>query len=274
MEIGLLGKKIGMTRIYDLAGDIRSVTAIEFGVNKITQIKSNDIDGYNAVQIGFQTKKAKMVKAEKGHLLKSGIENDFDKLSEFRVNDIDSYNLGQEISINDINTGQYINVSSTSKGRGFAGGVKRWNFRGGPKTHGQSDRHRAPGSIGAGSTPGRVWKGQKMAGHMGNVLVTNLNLLVVKVDLENNIIFVNGSVPGHNNCIVKVTNSRKKPNQKLIDLALAAEEASAAEVQAEEAPEVATEEAPAAEVQAEEAPAEEAPAEEAPAEKQDESKEI
>jgi ribosomal protein L3 len=102
--------------------------------------------------------------------------------------------------------------------------VKRWNFRGGPKTHGQSDRHRAPGSIGAGSTPGKVWKGQKMAGHMGNVLVTNLNLLVVKVDLENNIIFVNGSVPGHNNCIVKVTNSRKKPNQKLLNLAEAAAE--------------------------------------------------
>jgi|TARA_B110000438_G_C15795440_1_gene642645 large subunit ribosomal protein L3 len=224
MEIGLLGKKIGMTRIYDLAGDIRSVTAIEFGINKITQLKSNNTDGYNAVQIGFQTKKSKIIKAEKGHLLKSGIKDDFDKLSEFRVNDIDSYNLGQEISINEISSGQYINVSSTSKGRGFAGGVKRWNFRGGPKTHGQSDRHRAPGSIGAGSTPGKVWKGQKMAGHMGNVLVTNLNLLVVKVDLENNIIFVNGSVPGHNNCIVKVTNSRKKPNQKLLNLAEAAAE--------------------------------------------------
>ena len=236
MVAGLMGKKLGMTRIYDLAGDMRSVTAIEFDVNKITQVKSKEADGYNAIQIGYQDNKGKLSKAEKGHLEKLGIQEEFNRLQEFRVDNIDDYSIGQEISIKEISPGDYIDVTAISKGRGFAGGVRRWNFRGGPKTHGQSDRHRAPGSIGAGSTPGKVWKGQKMAGHMGSVKKTNLNLLVVMVDIENNLIYVNGSVPGHNNTFVTISTSRKKPNQRIANLIEepAAEEPAAEEPAAEE----------------------------------------
>ena len=251
MVAGLMGKKLGMTRIYDLAGDMRSVTAIEFDVNKITQVKSKEADGYNAIQIGYQDNKAKLSKPEKGHLEKLGFQEGFNRLQEFRVDDIDNFNVGQEITIKEINPGDYINVTAISKGRGFAGGVRRWNFRGGPKTHGQSDRHRAPGSIGAGSTPGKVWKGQKMAGHMGSVKKTNLNLLVVMVDVENNLIYVNGSVPGHNNTFVTISSSRKKPNQRIANLIPTTEEPAAEEPTTEE---------PAAEEPAAEEPATEEPA--------------
>tara|TARA_Y100001970_G_scaffold269087_1_gene361119 strand:- start:54435 stop:55223 length:789 start_codon:yes stop_codon:yes gene_type:complete len=256
MVAGLMGKKLGMTRIYDLAGDMRSVTAIEFDVNKITQVKSKEADGYNAIQIGYQDNKAKLSKPEKGHLEKLGFQEGFNRLQEFRVDDIDNFNVGQEITIKEINPGDYINVTAISKGRGFAGGVRRWNFRGGPKTHGQSDRHRAPGSIGAGSTPGKVWKGQKMAGHMGSVKKTNLNLLVVMVDVENNLIYVNGSVPGHNNTFVTISSSRKKPNQRIANLIPTTEEPAAEEPTTEEP----TTEEPAAEEPAAEEPATEEPA--------------
>jgi large subunit ribosomal protein L3 len=265
MKLGLLGKKIGMTRVYDLAGDLRPVTVIEIGPNKITQIKSKEKDGYNAVQVGFRSNNSKLSKAEKGHLEKSSIGDPLDTLVEYRIEDTELFKVGEEIAISELTPGQYVNVTGISKGKGFAGGVKRWHFRGGPKTHGQSDRHRAPGSIGSGTTPGKVWKGQKMAGRMGTDTITTLNILVVSVDTENNIICVNGSAPGFNNGVVKVTLARRKPNAKLIDL-YESSKAPVAEAPVAEAPvaEAPVAEAPVAEAPVAEAPVAEAPVAEAP----------
>jgi large subunit ribosomal protein L3 len=191
---GLLGKKIKMTTSFNLQnGEAVPVTILQVGPCKVTQIKTETKDGYEAVQIGFQDAK-KLNKPAQGHLKRS--ESNFKYLREFETQDVDSMEVGQTLDCGIFEVGDIVSVTGISKGKGFAGTVKRHNFKGGPKTHGQSDRHRAPGSIGAGSSPGRVWKGTKMSGHMGSERVTQKGLRIVKVDAKDNILEVQGSVPG------------------------------------------------------------------------------
>lgn len=191
---GLLGKKIKMTTSFNLqSGEAVPVTILQVGPCKVTQIKTETKDGYEAVQIGFQDAK-KLNKPAQGHLKRS--ESNFKYLREFETQDVDSMEVGQTLDCGIFEVGDIVSVTGISKGKGFAGTVKRHNFKGGPKTHGQSDRHRAPGSIGAGSSPGRVWKGTKMSGHMGSERVTQKGLRIVKVDAKDNILEVQGSVPG------------------------------------------------------------------------------
>lgn len=207
----LLGKKIGMTQVFKEDGRVQPVTVIKTGTCLVTQVKTETKDGYTAVQIGFNETK-KLNSPEKGHLSKVGKQ--FRHLKEFRVEDLSDIQVGQEIKMDFLEPGDLVNIKGTSKGRGFAGGVKRHGFKGGPKTHGQSDRHRAPGSIGSGTYPGRVWKGQKMAGHMGNVLVTTRNLEVVQADMENDLLLIKGSVPGGKNALLVIEKSTNgKGNQ-------------------------------------------------------------
>jgi len=175
-----------------------AVTAIQAGPSVVTQIKSRDRDGYDAVQVGFienKVKQSQLSSPEKGHL--RGLEN-VRYLREFRTDDISSVKSGDKVDVGFLKQGDLINVTGFSKGRGFAGVVKRHHFAGGPKTHGQTDRHRAPGSIGATTFPGRVLKGKHMAGHMGNRRVTARNLKVIQADPESNLLLVKGAVPGAN----------------------------------------------------------------------------
>ncbi|MFA4835428.1 MAG: 50S ribosomal protein L3 [Dehalococcoidia bacterium] len=198
MVSGILGKKIGMTQIFAEDGAVVQVTAIEAGPCVVTQVKSRGKEGYNAVQIGFGESKH-LNKPEKGHLQNTGA---FRHLREIRTEDVSGVEPGQKVSVDIFQPGDIVDVIGTSKGRGFAGGVKRHHFRGGPKTHGQSDRHRAPGSVGGGTTLGKVFKGQRMAGHMGNARVTAKNLKVVRADPDRNLILVRGAVPGSRNGLV------------------------------------------------------------------------
>ncbi|MCX6008074.1 MAG: 50S ribosomal protein L3 [Chloroflexi bacterium] len=188
---GILGKKIGMTQLYRENLEI-AVTAIEAGPCCVTQVKTAGKDKYNAVQIGFGESK-KLTKPEKGHLKGNG---SYRYLREFRLDDVKDYQVGQKIDVSMFKAGDLVQIEGISKGKGVAGGVKRYHFRGGPKTHGQSDRHRAPGSVGSTTTPGRVFKGLRMAGHMGARKVTALNLEVVDVDQAKNIVLLKGAVPG------------------------------------------------------------------------------
>ncbi|MEN6478865.1 MAG: 50S ribosomal protein L3 [Anaerolineales bacterium] len=202
----LIGRKIGMTRIFDEQGAVIPVTVIEAGPCRVTQIKTESKDGYNAVQIGFEHAK-KLNKPERGHL---GNLPPVRHLREFRTDELSEYQVGQVLTAGDLfASGDKVDVRGTSKGKGFAGGVKRHGFRGGPKTHGQSDRHRAVGSIGSTTTPGRVWKGLRAPGHMGNRQVTTLNLEVVKVDAERHLIAVKGAVPGPDGGLVVIRNAVK-----------------------------------------------------------------
>lgn len=195
---GLLGRKIGMTQVFGSTGEAVPVTVIEAGPCVVTQIRTADVDGYEAVQIGFGDVKAKNVnKPRKGHLAKSGRLTRY--LREFTADNVTEHQVGDILDVDLFEAGQLIDVTGTSKGRGFQGVVKRHGFRGGPRTHGQSDRLRAPGSIGAGTTPGRVWKNTRMAGRMGNKRVTVQNLEVVEVLQEQHLILVRGSVPGAKN---------------------------------------------------------------------------
>jgi large subunit ribosomal protein L3 len=241
--VGMIGRKLGMMRLYDGAGRARAVTVIELGPNRVTQLRTADRDGYEAVQVGFAGNRKRVNRPERGHLRMAGIDEVLTVLHEFPL-DAESYERGQTLTVEAFTPGQYVNVAGVSKGRGFAGGVKRWNFRGGPKTHGQSDRHRAPGSVGAGTTPGKVWKGQKMAGHMGHDAKTVMNLLVVLTDPARNLIFVQGSVPGADEGIVTVEPGRKPalanyaPPEPLAAPPVIAEAPAAVLVQEEEAPEV------------------------------------
>lgn len=211
-QAGMIGRKVGMMRLYDGAGRSRGVTVIELGPNYVTQVRTPERDGYSAVQLGYPGKRKRANRPERGHLRAAGLEGRspvLTRLREFRLNDSSSFELGQTLTVERFEPGSFVDVTSTSKGKGFAGGVKRWGFAGGPKTHGQSDRHRAPGSIGSGTTPGRVYKGLKMAGHMGAETVSVLNLLVVAVDPTRNLLFVEGSVPGHKETIVSVGLARR-----------------------------------------------------------------
>jgi len=196
---GIIGKKLGMTRIFDADGNASPVTVIEAGPCFVTQIKTTDHDGYDAVQFGFAEKREKSAnKPEKGHAGKAGLKP-FIVLKEFR--DFESnepLQLGSSVKANIFREGEVVNVTGVSKGRGFAGVVKRHHFSGGPKTHGQSDRMRAPGSLGQSSWPSRVYRGLRMAGRMGGENVTMRNLTILKVDPENNILIIKGAVPGAN----------------------------------------------------------------------------
>ncbi len=202
----LIGRKIGMTRIFDDQGVVSPVTVIEAGPCRVTQIKTEATDGYNAVQIGFEHAK-KLNKPELGHM---GGKSPLRHLREFRTDDAANYQVGQVLTVGDLfKAGERIDVRGTSKGRGFAGAVKRHGFRGGPKTHGQSDRERAVGAISSTTTPGRVRKGLRAPGHMGDRRVTVLNLEVVKVDEERHLIAVKGAVPGPDGGLVIIRNAAK-----------------------------------------------------------------
>lgn len=198
---GLLGKKIGTTQYFDQDGRAVCVTALEVGPCTVTQVKTVERDGYAGAQIGFEEVRKRSQPLD-GHLKPSG--GLFRHLREVDIEDGGEIEVGQKLDVGLFEAGQKVDATGTSKGRGFAGGVKRYNFRGGPKTHGQSDRHRAPGSIGAGSTPGRVIKGLKMAGHMGNARITVRNLRVVEADADRNLLLLEGAVPGAHNSIVMI----------------------------------------------------------------------
>lgn len=195
MVHGLIGRKLGMTQIFDEQGLARPVTVIEAGPCVVTQVRTAEKDGYEAVQLGFGIAK-KLNKPEKGHVKESG--HMVKTLREVKADDYSNVEVGQVFSADTFAEGEVIDVTGTSKGRGFQGGMKRHGFHGGPATHGQSDRARAPGSIGSSATPGRVIKGMKMAGHMGNERVTVQNLKVLRVDTDRNLLLVEGSVPGPN----------------------------------------------------------------------------
>lgn len=196
MSIGLVGRKSGMTRLFTPAGESIPVTVLEVPPNRVVQVKSVERDGYRAVQVTTGSRKASRIpKAEAGHLAKAGVEAGRG-LWEFVDEGESELAPGSEIDLSIFEVGQRVDVTGISKGKGFAGVVKRWNFRTQDATHGNSLSHRAPGSIGQNQTPGRVWKGKKMAGHMGAEQVTALNLEIVRIDLEKNALLVRGAVPG------------------------------------------------------------------------------
>jgi large subunit ribosomal protein L3 len=203
---GLIGRKIGMTQVYTQVGTVEAVTAIEVGPCIVTQVKTVDKDGYNAVQLGFGQAK-KLNAPEKGHLGKLGL---FKHLREFKVEDKPGVDLGYKLDVSLFQPGDLVDIIGLSKGRGFAGVVKRYHFSGGPKTHGQSDRHRARGAVGSGTTPGHVFKGLRMAGHMGNARVTVKRVRVVKADLDRNLLLVRGAVPGAKNGLLEIRKSQGK----------------------------------------------------------------
>ena len=202
----LFGRKLGMLQVFDETGTVENVTAIELGPCVVTMVRTPQRDGYHAVQLGWGEGR-NLNKPAKGHLAPS--KGDFRYLREVRVDDASGFSVGQEVTTAIFEPGQRVDVTSTSKGRGFAGGVKRHGFRGGPKTHGQSDRHRAVGSIGAGTTPGHVLKGQRMPGHMGARQVTVRSLTVVSSDTEKNLLLIRGSVPGPVNSLVRVKHTTR-----------------------------------------------------------------
>ncbi|MFN8495401.1 MAG: 50S ribosomal protein L3 [Caldilineaceae bacterium] len=211
---GILGKKVGMMQLYDESGAVVPVTIIEAGPCYVTQVKTVDTDGYNALQIGYdEVPERKLTKGERGHLSKATAPT-LRELREVRQEVAPTYSLGDVIKADIFKEGDFVDVEGTSKGRGFQGGVKRYGFRGGPKTHGQSDRHRAVGSRGAGTTPGHTWPGARTPGHMGDDKVTVQNLKVALVDAERNLIAIRGAVPGPRNGFVLVRDAVKKSSKK------------------------------------------------------------
>ncbi len=205
---GLIGKKIGMTQIFDENGAAQPVTLIEAGPCFVTQIRRVESEGYSAVQLGFEEVKPKRLSGgEIGHLKRINLPP-LKYLREFRAKEIQVAE-GDKVDVSLFAVGEKVDIAGVSKGKGFAGGVKRYHFKGGPKTHGQSDRWRGPGSRGSTTTPGRVFKGSRGPGHMGNDAVTAQNLKVVLVDAERNVIGVNGSVPGARGGLVIIKESRK-----------------------------------------------------------------
>ncbi|PJD90503.1 MAG: 50S ribosomal protein L3 [Legionella sp.] len=211
MNIGLLGRKIGMTRIFTLEGKSIPVSVVEVHPNRISQVKLMEKDGYTAIQLTGGTKKASRVsKPLAGHFAKAEIEAG-DMMVEFRVEDVEAYSCGQELAAKDVFAeGQFVDVSAVSKGKGFAGTVKRHNFRTQDATHGNSRSHRVPGSIGQNQTPGRVFKGKKMAGHMGSRRVTTQSLELIKIDSERNLMLIKGAIPGAPGARVEIKPAVKK----------------------------------------------------------------
>lgn len=209
MQKALIGKKIGMTQIFDEKGKVIPVTVIEAGPCVVSQKKTAENDGYSSVQLGYGDLKAhKVTKPMKGHFEKAGVAPKR-TLREFRFADTDAYNIGDIIKADLFAEGDRIDVTGTSKGKGYAGVIKRWNFSRLKETHGSGPVARHGGSIGACSDPSRVWKGKKMAGHLGAEKVTVQNLTVVKVDAENNLIAIKGAVPGPNGGIVAIRDTVK-----------------------------------------------------------------
>lgn len=203
--IGLVGRKVGMTRVFTEEGVSIPVTVVEVEANRVTQVKSLETDGYAAIQITAGEKKASRVsKPEAGHFAKAGVEAGRG-LWEFRLENGEEFSVGSELTVELFNETKKVDVTGTSKGKGFQGAIKRWNFSTQDMTHGNSLSHRAPGSIGQCQTPGRVFKGKKMAGHMGAERVTTQNLEIVRVDAERNLLLIKGAVPGSTggNVIVK-----------------------------------------------------------------------
>ena len=208
MKKAIIGRKVGMTQIFDEKGRVIPVTVIEAGPCVVAQVKSNETDGYNAIQLGFgDIKESKVNKPEKGHFTKVKV-TPVKHLREFRLSDVSNVKVGDEIKADVFTAGETVDIQGTTKGKGFQGVIKRHGQSRGPMGHG-SMYHRRPGSMGSTSTPGRVFKGKKLPGHMGNVTVTIQNLKVVRVDLDKNCILVKGSVPGNKGAILKIKDATK-----------------------------------------------------------------
>jgi large subunit ribosomal protein L3 len=206
VAIGLLGNKIGMTQIFDESGNIIPVTILKVGPCVITQIKTKSKDGYNSIQIGYGNVSSKtLTQPELGHLQKSNIQP-LKYLKEFKVNETDEFKIGQVLNVDSFSPGQLINIRGKSIGKGFSGLQKRHNFSRGPMTHG-SKNHRAPGSIGMGTTPGRVLPGKKMAGQLGNKITTIRKLKIIQINTEENILVIKGSVPGKPGNLLSIVTS-------------------------------------------------------------------
>jgi large subunit ribosomal protein L3 len=204
---GIFGRKVGMSQLFEESGEAVPVTVIETPPCVVVQVKTKETDGYEAIQVGFGEKK-RLKSPEKGHVKDLG---KFQYLRELKVDDIGGFEVGQKVGCEIFEVGELVDVTGITKGRGFAGVVKRHGFRGGPKTHGQSDRLRAPGSIGSGTSPGRVWKGLRMAGHMGTGSATVKSLRVVRTDPKKGVLIVRGAVPGNEGVLLKI---RKSPRNK------------------------------------------------------------
>ena len=210
--IGLIATKEGMTRVFHENGESIPVSVIKVDPNIVSQIKNEETDGYSAVQLSSNDRKEKkVIKPNKGHFSKNNI-NTKNNIHELRVSSdsLAEIEIGKEFSVNNFEEGQFVDVSGISKGKGFAGTVKRWNFATQDATHGNSLAHRKPGSIGQCQTPGRVWKGKKMSGHLGNVNKTIQNLKIVKIDEENKLILVKGWIPGRSGSIISIKHAIKK----------------------------------------------------------------
>ena len=204
MTLGIMGKKLGMTQVFQKDGTSQAVTAIEAGPCTVVQVKTTANEGYHAAQLGFgESKRRKSSQKEPP-------QKQFKHLREFRVADTEGVEVGQKIDAGFFQVGDLVDITGVSKGKGFAGVVKRHHFAGGPKTHGQSDRHRAPGSIGSYTSPGRVFKGLRMAGHMGNARVTARNLEVFEADPERNLLLVKGAVPGGKNGLLLIKKAARR----------------------------------------------------------------
>ena len=211
MKKGIIGRKIGMTQIFDEKGNVVPVTVIEAGPCIVAQVKTVETDGYDAIQLGFEDVKDKHInKPEAGHFAKAKLANK-KHLREFRLDSIEGYKVGDELKADVFEAGERVDVQGISKGKGFQGVIKRHGQHRGPMGHG-SMYHRRPGSMGATSTPGRVFKGKKLPGHMGRVTVTIQNLDVVKIDMDKNVILVKGSVPGCKGAILKIKSTVKAAN--------------------------------------------------------------
>jgi large subunit ribosomal protein L3 len=208
MSVGILGTKLGMTQVFDTEGNAIPVTVIHAGPCTVTQIKTKQTDGYTAIQVGYGEVKPKALnKPELGHLAKSGA-TPVRHLHEYRLEDISTFELGQQVKVDLFAPGQIVDVTGTNIGKGFAGFQKRHNFKRGPMSHG-SKNHREPGSIGPGTTPGRVYPGKKMAGRLGNAQVTVRKLTVVRVDTERNLLLIKGTIPGKAGGLVNVVPEKK-----------------------------------------------------------------
>ena len=210
MRCGLIAKKIGMTRIFNDDGNSIPVSILKMDNCEVVSKKTKETHGYDALQIGFGSKKPKNIsKAERGHFAKNNVEPK-EKIAEFRVSEDALIDVGKKIGVNHFIPGQKVDITGSSKGKGFAGTIKRHNFKGKDATHGNSISHRTPGSTGQCQFPGRVFKGKKMAGQMGDVMVTRKNLEIVKIDQDKKLMLVKGSVPGFKGRLVEVTQSVKR----------------------------------------------------------------
>jgi large subunit ribosomal protein L3 len=202
---GIIGKKLGMTQLFRANGKLEAITAIEAGPCSVTQVKTDVTDGYNAVQLGYG--KPKLSESEQKKAAEKALPAQFKHLREFETDAPDGVKIGDQVDVSLFKEGDLVDITGISKGKGFAGVVKRHHFRGGPKTHGQSDRTRHPGAISSTTYPGRVWKGLRMAGEMGNEQVTIRNLEVFQANPERNLLLVRGAVPGARNGLVMIKKS-------------------------------------------------------------------